>query len=86
MLSAFLQVRSRPAASSAVSCYLRLMSSARLPGVHCWKEKINAYCRKLAKDGGKRLAEILGTDVMKWVSTETGEDELTLNMVRSLAL
>jgi hypothetical protein len=50
------------------------------------EEKINAYCRKLAKDGGKRLAEILDTNVMEWVSTETGEDELTLSMVRSLAL
>jgi hypothetical protein len=38
--------------------------------------KINNYCRSLALAGGKRLAEILGTNVMD----STGE--LTLNMVR----
>jgi hypothetical protein len=46
------------------------------------EEKINAYCRKLAQDGGKRLAEIMGTEMMSSVSEVTGEDELTFNMVR----
>ncbi|KAH9902928.1 PLP-dependent transferase [Cubamyces lactineus] len=36
---------------------------------------INDYCHKLALEGGKRLAEVMGTQVMD----ETGE--LTLNMV-----
>ena len=36
---------------------------------------INDYCHKLALDGGRRLAQILGTRLMD----ETGE--LTLNMV-----
>lgn len=35
---------------------------------------INTYCHQLAMDGGKRLAEVMGTKVMD----ETGE--LTLNM------
>jgi len=39
---------------------------------------INAYCHKLAMDGGKRLAEVMGTKVMD----ETGE--LTLNMANVL--
>jgi hypothetical protein len=47
------------------------------------EEKINAYCRKLAREGGKRLAEMMGTEVMTSMSEESGEDELTLNMVRS---
>ena len=36
---------------------------------------INDYCHTLAIEGGKRLAEVMGTEVMD----ETGE--LTLNMV-----
>jgi hypothetical protein len=44
--------------------------------------KINAYCRDLAIRGGKRLAEILGTEEMD----ETPTRELTLNMVRSLSM
>ena len=40
--------------------------------------KINAYCRDLAIRGGKRLAEILGTEEMD----NTPNRELTLNMVR----
>lgn len=39
------------------------------------EEAINAYCHKLALDGGKRLAQILGTKTLD----ETGE--FTLNMV-----
>ena len=38
------------------------------------EEVINAYCHKLALDGGKRLAGILGTEVLD----KTGE--FTLNM------
>jgi len=41
------------------------------------EEKINAYCHSLALAGGKRLAKILGTEVMHGKD----EDELTLNMV-----
>ena len=41
--------------------------------------KINAYCRDLAIRGGKRLAEILGTEEMD----NTPNRELTLNMVRN---
>ncbi|PPQ95574.1 hypothetical protein CVT26_008602 [Gymnopilus dilepis] len=39
------------------------------------EEKINAYCHDLAIEGGKRLAEVLGTRVMD------PEGDLTLNMV-----
>ena len=39
--------------------------------------KINGYCRELAIRGGKRLAEILGTEEMD----KTPNHELTLNMV-----
>ncbi|KAF8075269.1 pyridoxal phosphate-dependent transferase [Lyophyllum atratum] len=39
------------------------------------EHKINAYCHDLALKGGKRLAEILGTQVMD------PDGELTLNMV-----
>ncbi|KAL4261012.1 Pyridoxal phosphate-dependent transferase [Pleurotus pulmonarius] len=39
------------------------------------EEKINEYCHKLAIDGGKRLAEVLGTRVMD------PDGSLTLNMV-----
>jgi len=39
--------------------------------------KINAYCRDLAIRGGKRLAEVLGTEEMD----KTPNRELTLNMV-----
>lgn len=42
--------------------------------------KINAYCRDLAIRGGKRLAEIFGTEEMD----ETPLRELTLNMVQKL--
>nr|GAT59526.1 PLP-dependent transferase [Mycena chlorophos] len=42
------------------------------------EDKINAYCRDLAKRGGKRLAEILGTTAHV-ISTE--EDGMALNMV-----
>ncbi len=44
------------------------------------EEVINSYCRKLAVDGAKRLAEVMGTRVLD----ESGE--LTLNMVNRLAL
>ena len=40
--------------------------------------EINRYCRDLATRGGKRLAEILGTEEMD----ETPNRELTLNMVK----
>ena len=43
------------------------------------EEKINGYCRDLAIRGGKRLAEVLGTEEMD----QTPNRELTLNMVRS---
>ncbi len=39
------------------------------------EDKINSYCHNLAIEGGKRLAELLNTQVMD----KTGE--LTLNMV-----
>jgi hypothetical protein len=39
--------------------------------------KINGYCRELAISGGKRLAEIFGTEGMD----KTPNHELTLNMV-----
>ena len=41
--------------------------------------KINEYCRDIAIRGGKRLAEILGTEEMD----ETHNRELTLNMVKN---
>ena len=41
--------------------------------------EINRYCRDLAVRGGKRLAEILGTEEMD----ETPNHELTLNMVNT---
>jgi len=41
--------------------------------------KINEYCRDLAIRGGKRLAEILGTEEMD----KTPNRELTLNMVQN---
>lgn len=44
------------------------------------EEAINGYCHKLALEGGKRLAEVMGTRVLD----ESGE--LTLNMVSCLAL
>lgn len=40
--------------------------------------KINVYCRDLAVRGGKRLAEIFGTEEID----KTPSHELTLNMVR----
>ncbi|KAK1233737.1 hypothetical protein PQX77_003084 [Marasmius sp. AFHP31] len=40
------------------------------------EEKINAYCRKLAIEGGKKLAETMGTEVLD----DTENQELTLNM------
>lgn len=40
--------------------------------------KINGYCRDLAVRGGKRLAEIFGTEEID----KTPSHELTLNMVR----
>lgn len=42
------------------------------------EHKINEYCHDLALRGGKRLAEILGTEVMD------PNGEFTLNMVRTL--
>lgn len=42
------------------------------------EDKINAYTHKLAMEGGKRLAEILGTRTLD----ESGE--FTLNMVRPI--
>lgn len=44
------------------------------------EDKINAYTHKLAMEGGKRLAEILGTRTLD----ESGE--FTLNMVRPTLL
>lgn len=44
------------------------------------EEKINAYCRQLARQGGKRLAQILGTTGT--VTDPTGE--MTLNMFNVL--
>jgi len=44
------------------------------------EEEINAYCHSLALEGGKRMAEILGTEVMRGKD----EHELTLNMVNVL--
>lgn len=44
------------------------------------EEKINKYCHALALAGGKRMAEILGTEVMHGKD----EEELTLNMVCAL--
>jgi hypothetical protein len=41
--------------------------------------KINGYCRELAIRGGKRFAEILGTEEMD----VTPNRELTLNMVKT---
>ncbi|KAJ7201375.1 PLP-dependent transferase [Mycena pura] len=41
------------------------------------EEKINAYCRKIAAQGSKRLAQILGTSSMTLDPT----GEMTLNMV-----
>jgi len=41
------------------------------------EDKISAYCHSVALKGGKRLAEILGTEVMHGKD----DDELTLNMV-----
>ncbi|KAJ7919311.1 PLP-dependent transferase [Mycena leptocephala] len=41
------------------------------------EEKINTYCRQIAVQGGKRLAEILGTTAMVLDPTS----EMTLNMV-----
>ena len=46
------------------------------------EEKINEQCHKLALEGGKRLAEILGTSLLD--ESETGEE--TLNMVRPCVL
>jgi hercynylcysteine S-oxide lyase len=45
------------------------------------EEKIGAYCHSLALKGGKRLAEILGTEVMHGKD----DDEITLNMVRMIS-
>lgn len=42
--------------------------------------RINTYCRSLAIRGGRRLAEILGTEDMD----ETPNHELTLNMVTTV--
>jgi hercynylcysteine S-oxide lyase len=44
------------------------------------EEKINAYCHDLALSGGRRLAEVLGTQVIG------GSEEITLNMVCSIFL
>ncbi|KAH9949725.1 pyridoxal phosphate-dependent transferase [Amylocystis lapponica] len=41
------------------------------------EDNINAYCRALAREGGARLAEIMGTRVMDL----TPDGELTINMV-----
>lgn len=40
------------------------------------EEKINTYCHKLAREGGKRLAELLGTKLLD------GTGDQTLSMVR----
>jgi hercynylcysteine S-oxide lyase len=42
--------------------------------------KINEYCHSTALEGGKRLAEVLGTRVLD------PEGDLTANMVRILFL
>lgn len=41
------------------------------------EEQINAYCRDLAREGGKRIAEVMGTHIMD----ASPEAEQTLNMV-----
>jgi hypothetical protein len=41
--------------------------------------RINAYCKGLAIRGGRKLAEILGTEYLD----RTPNHELTLNMVRN---
>lgn len=41
------------------------------------ERKINAYCHDLALDGGRKLAELLGTSVLDQ------DGEFTANMVRS---
>lgn len=41
------------------------------------EETINSYCRNLALEGGKRIAEIMGTRMMD----ESPNSEQTLNMV-----
>ena len=41
------------------------------------EEAINTYCRDLAREGGKRIAEIMGTRVMD----ESPDGVQTLNMV-----
>ncbi|KAK7052816.1 hypothetical protein VNI00_004135 [Paramarasmius palmivorus] len=41
------------------------------------EEKINEYCHRLAKEGGKRLAEVMGTEVMD----PTGEFTLSMTNV-----
>lgn len=41
------------------------------------EKTIDAYCHQLALDGGKRLAEVMGTRVLD----ESGE--LTVHMVRT---
>lgn len=43
------------------------------------EEKINEYCRNLAIEGGKKLAETIGTEEVD----KTPDHALTLNMVRS---
>ncbi|KAI0690171.1 PLP-dependent transferase [Cytidiella melzeri] len=42
------------------------------------EEKINAYCHKLAREGGKRLAELFGTRLLD----ESGEQTLSMVMVQ----
>lgn len=41
------------------------------------EEKINTYCRELARDGGRRIAEVMGTQLMD----ASPHAEQTLNMV-----
>jgi hypothetical protein len=43
------------------------------------EKRITEYCHNLAVDGGRKAAEILGTEMV-----ETKDGELTANMVRSL--
>jgi hypothetical protein len=72
--------RRRRFASVYIALFSALTHAYILPALdfRVWlggEEKINAHCHALALDGGARMAEILGTDLM------AHSHEIALNMV-----
>ncbi|KAH7925192.1 PLP-dependent transferase [Leucogyrophana mollusca] len=64
--------------SNDMTAPLSLTSAVKFRELLGGEERINAYCRQLALDGGKRLAHVLGTHVLE---SDEHEGEFNTNMV-----